>query len=406
MRVVHVHVPIAVFVGGAISGLPILLALKRPGEPLTRWTIAIAQMLWSALLIHLTGGRIETHFHIFGSLAFLAFYRDWKVLAPATVVVALDHLLRQLFFPESVYGISSPEVWRFIEHAFWVLFEDLFLVIACVRGVREMRSIATQQARIELTDELEKEMEIAARIQTAVLPQAPVVGGLEIAATMVPAADVGGDYYDVLAVENDGCWIGIGDVAGHGLIAGLVMLQTQSATKALILQDPNRSPRDVLAAVNRVLYDNVQHRLGNSEHMTMSLIRYHDDGRFVIAGAHQSLVICRAATGRCECYSAEGTWLGLVEDIRSHTPEHSYKLEEGDLLVLYTDGITEAADAGGELFGLSRLCTEVERLHRRPTEEIRDTLIEGVARWSAKRQDDDATILIVRHKGIARSAAA
>ena len=66
----------------------------RPGLPSTRYTIATAQMLMGALLIHLTGGRIETHFHVFGSLAFLAFYRDWRVLVPATIVVALDHFLR------------------------------------------------------------------------------------------------------------------------------------------------------------------------------------------------------------------------------------------------------------------------------------------------------------------------
>ena len=76
------------------SVFPALLAVLRPGQPSTRYTIAVAQMLMSALLIHLTGGRIETHFHVFGSLAFLAFYRDWRVLIPATVVVALDHMLR------------------------------------------------------------------------------------------------------------------------------------------------------------------------------------------------------------------------------------------------------------------------------------------------------------------------
>ena len=95
----HPHVWAAIFLGGAISFFPILLALKLPGRALTRYTIATAQLLMSALLIHLTGGRIETHFHVFGSLAFLAFYRDWRVLIPATIVTALDHLLRGVFWP-------------------------------------------------------------------------------------------------------------------------------------------------------------------------------------------------------------------------------------------------------------------------------------------------------------------
>ena len=131
---VHPHVWAAVFLGAALSSLPVFLALARPGRFSTRCTIAVAQALWSALLIHLSGGRIETHFHVFGSLAFLAFYRDWRVLVPATVVVAADHVLRGLFFPQSVYGVLTASPWRWAEHAGWVLFEDVFLVLACVRS--------------------------------------------------------------------------------------------------------------------------------------------------------------------------------------------------------------------------------------------------------------------------------
>ena len=96
------HVWAAILLGGLINLFPAALGVLRPGRTSTRYTIAVAQMLMGALLIHLTGGRIETHFHVFGSLAFLAFYRDWRVLIPATVVVALDHMLRGYFWPQSV----------------------------------------------------------------------------------------------------------------------------------------------------------------------------------------------------------------------------------------------------------------------------------------------------------------
>jgi two-component system, sensor histidine kinase and response regulator len=145
----HVHVWAAVILGGAISVFPALLGLFRPGHPSTRYTIATAQMLMSALLIHLTGGRIETHFHVFGSLAFLAFYRDWRVLVPATVVVALDHFLRGLFWPQSVYGVLVASEWRWLEHAAWVVFEDVILVMSCVRGTQELRQIADRTAVLE-----------------------------------------------------------------------------------------------------------------------------------------------------------------------------------------------------------------------------------------------------------------
>jgi two-component system, cell cycle sensor histidine kinase and response regulator CckA len=152
----HVHVWAALFLGGAISSFPILLAITRPGHRSTRYTIAVGQMLMGALLIHLTGGRIETHFHVFGSLAFLSFYRDWRVLVPATIIVAADHFLRGIFWPQSVYGVLAASQWRWLEHAGWVLFEDTFLLIAIKRSVSEMWDIAQRTTESEnLNEDLE-----------------------------------------------------------------------------------------------------------------------------------------------------------------------------------------------------------------------------------------------------------
>lgn len=155
VRTVHAHVWYAIFLGGAISAFPIALAIRRAGWVVTRHVIAAAQMLWSALLIHLTGGRIETHFHIFGSFGILAFYRDWPVLVTATLVVAVDHLIRGLIWPESVYAVANPEWWRFLEHVFWVLFSVVFLAMSCLRALREMRLIAERGAHIEALSEAE-----------------------------------------------------------------------------------------------------------------------------------------------------------------------------------------------------------------------------------------------------------
>ena len=150
---IHLHVWAAVFLGGAITLMPVLLAVFRPGMVSTRHAIAIGQMLTSALLIHLSGGRIETHFHVFGSLAFLAFYRDWRVLITATLVVVADHLLRGAFSPQSVYGVAAPAYWRFLEHAGWVVFEDLVLVLGCLRGTQELGRIAARTVDFETSDE-------------------------------------------------------------------------------------------------------------------------------------------------------------------------------------------------------------------------------------------------------------
>jgi len=145
----HIHVWLAVFFGGLITLFPVLLAFLRPGHAYTRFTIAIGQMLMSALLIHLSGGRIETHFHVFGSLAFLAFYRDWRVFIPATIVVALDHFVRGVYWPQSVFGVLTASHWRWVEHAAWVIFEDVFLIYSCVQGVGEMHDSARKQADLE-----------------------------------------------------------------------------------------------------------------------------------------------------------------------------------------------------------------------------------------------------------------
>ncbi|HEY2953477.1 MAG TPA: response regulator, partial [Verrucomicrobiae bacterium] len=149
----HPHVWVALVFGGAISSLPILLAWLQPGQVLTRHVIAVAQMLTSALLIHLTGGRIETHFHVFGSLAFLAFYRDWRVLVSATVVVAADHFIRGLYWPQSVFGVLTASSWRWIEHAGWVIFEDSFLFLSIRQSLQEMWSGAERQTRLETVNE-------------------------------------------------------------------------------------------------------------------------------------------------------------------------------------------------------------------------------------------------------------
>ncbi len=150
---VHIHIWAATFLGAVICGLPAYLGFARPGQPLTRHVIAIGQMLAGALLIHLTGGRIETHFHVFGSLAFLAFYRDWRVLVSATIVVAADHFVRGIWWPQSVFGVLVASPWRPVEHAAWVVFEDLFLISSCGQGRREMWERANQQAALEATNE-------------------------------------------------------------------------------------------------------------------------------------------------------------------------------------------------------------------------------------------------------------
>jgi PAS domain S-box-containing protein len=138
---------------------PLLVAVTfafvrfRRGTVASRQAIAVTQMLISALLIHVTGGRVETHFHIFGSLAFLAFYRDWRVIITASVVIVVDHFLRGLFLPMSVFGVHHPGHWRWLEHAIWIAFEDVFLIWTCSESMHVRQALADQRSLLELNSE-------------------------------------------------------------------------------------------------------------------------------------------------------------------------------------------------------------------------------------------------------------
>jgi sigma-B regulation protein RsbU (phosphoserine phosphatase) len=271
-------------------------------------------------------------------------------------------------------------------------------------GATEVRALATamnamvaelDKSRKSLAEKerLEREMEIAMRIQTSILPRIFEVGGLEIAARMIPATEVGGDYYDILPVQ-DGCWIGIGDVAGHGLTAGLEMLMVQSVVAALVRENPKAAPKNHLRVLNHVLYENIHDRLQQDEHITLTLMRY-SQGVVTFAGAHEEILVCRAAGGDCEVIATPGTWLGGMRDIGDVSPDSTLELRAGDLMVLHSDGVTEARDAKGNQFGSDRLCRVIEGARTEPVEVVRDRVIAAVQAW-AILQDDDISVVVVR----------
>jgi sigma-B regulation protein RsbU (phosphoserine phosphatase) len=244
---------------------------------------------------------------------------------------------------------------------------------------------------------LEKELEIGARIQTCLLPRTVTIPELELAAKMVPASEVGGDYYDAFAAGSGG-FIGVGDVAGHGLTSGLVMLMVQSVVGALARKSPDAAPSELVCALNTVLYDNIRHRLRNKEHVTFTLLRYQPGGKLTFAGAHEEICVLRKRTGKVELVATPGTWLGAMRDVRKHTVDTSLQLEPGDVVLLYTDGVTEARAEGGEQFGLERLVALLENSGDLPMEALIDRVYGTVTQF-AKELDDDVTLLAFRYTG-------
>jgi len=275
-----------------------------------------------------------------------------------------------------------------------------------VRGVRELRALAgamnrmageLEAGRKTLAEKvrLEDEMAIASRIQTSILPRRFDVARLEIAATMEPASEVGGDYYDVIAVPG-GAWIGIGDVAGHGLDAGLYALMAQTAIAAAVDARPDGAPRELVAAVNRILFANAWGRLGDPRHMTLTLVRFHDDGRVIFAGAHMDLVVVRAAGG-VETIATPGTWVGLIDDVAAVTVDGLLSLQDGDTLVLYSDGAVEAQDEKGEQLGIERLSRAAGAAAGEGPQAVVAGVMKAVATHRST-QDDDVTVVALRYR--------
>jgi methyl-accepting chemotaxis protein len=146
---VHIHVWASVLVGGVMGLFPAFLGWFFPRETMTRYVIAIAQLGFSALLIHVSGGRSEMHFHVFVSLAFLSLYRDWKVLILATLTIAVDHVARAIWFPRSVFGLADPAILLALEHAVWVLIEDSVLFLGIAHARSDARLVARQQLSVD-----------------------------------------------------------------------------------------------------------------------------------------------------------------------------------------------------------------------------------------------------------------
>src|SRR6185295_5225652 len=195
-----------------------------------------------------------------------------------------------------------------------------------------------------------------------------------------------------------GAWLAIGDVSGHGLDAGLVMLMVQSAFSAIARARVDATPREVLLALNATLFDNVRARLVQEDHVTLTVLLYTADGRVTFAGAHEDLLLHRRRTGQVERVDTPGVWVGAAETIDRVTVNSTFTLEPGDLLVLYTDGVTEATNVDGEQFELPRLIEVICQACDQPCEVIRDRILEATGRWT-DRQEDDLTVVVIRYTG-------
>jgi PAS domain S-box-containing protein len=252
------------------------------------------------------------------------------------------------------------------------------------------------QLKVENT-RMSAELEVTQRLQQMMLPRdedTRKIAGLDISGSMQPAAEVGGDYYDVVC-KDGGVTFGIGDVTGHGLESGVIAIMVQTAVRTLVASGPYES-RKFFEVLNRVIYDNIR-RMHCDRNLTLSLLHYQD--RLVtISGQHEEVLVVRG-NGVLERHDTLnlGFPLGLEEDISSFISEATIPLWSGDVMVAYTDGITEAMNLAGVTFGIERLSEAVRSSHRKPAGAIREAVLSTLREYiGGQHLLDDISLLIIK----------
>ncbi len=246
---------------------------------------------------------------------------------------------------------------------------------------------------------LSAEVEVIQHLQSMVLPKTSeleLIDKLEITGIIEPADEVGGDYYDILQ-SKEGIIIAIGDVTGHGLESGLLMIMVQMAIRTLV-ESQESDPVQFLNTLNRAVYANIQ-RIDSQKSMTLSILEYADH-LLKITGQHEQVILVRQ-TGNIEIIDTIdlGFPIGLDEEITEFIQTTEIQLNSGDLVVLYTDGITEAENIYHEQYGLERLLNMIQTYRQYPILQIRQRVLEDIQQYIGQQKIfDDITLVILKHK--------
>jgi serine phosphatase RsbU (regulator of sigma subunit) len=239
--------------------------------------------------------------------------------------------------------------------------------------------------------ELRKELEVGRTIQNALLPaEPPRVAGFDIAGRYRQARHVGGDYFDFIRSEDDALVAVIADVSGHNLASGMMMVMARALLRSIASK--NLGPSEVLAQLSSALFQDL---MKNERFITSFLVRLREGERSIdyANAGHNPPLVWRDHEGRFETLEAEGTLVGFIAD--QEFEQKTAHLEPGDILVLYTDGITEATSASGEMFGEQRLSSVIAEARSCTAREILDRIFKAVAEF-ADGEGDDVTAVVIR----------
>ncbi|MEE3718452.1 urea ABC transporter substrate-binding protein [Tumidithrix elongata RA019] len=244
------------------------------------------------------------------------------------------------------------------------------------------------------------ELAVTRQLQKMILPtdeELKNIEGLDIAGFMEPASEVGGDYYDVLQL-NGRVKIGIGDVTGHGLESNVLMIMVQTSVRTLLAMQENLDHVKFLVNLNRAIFDNVQ-RMKSDKNLTLSILDY-EAGNLYLSGQHEEMIVVRQG-GILERIDTVdlGFPIGLESNITDFVNQTHIRLNSGDVVVLYTDGITEAENIQNERYGIERLCEVVRLNYVLSSTEICQVIVDDIRSYIGKQKVyDDITLLVLKQK--------
>ena len=247
---------------------------------------------------------------------------------------------------------------------------------------------------------LTTELDVAKHIQTLVLPQKEEYSNfkdLDISCRMIPADEVGGDYYDTISFNDTGI-ITIGDVTDHGLHSGLIMMMVHTAIRALSQIEQNNIKR-IFEIINKLLYD-FRHKTSDHRIMTLLILKYMDKGQFILTGQHESVIII-SANGDIRDISSQdyGMYAGLEENVESYLDTLTFELKNDDIMILYTDGLTEAMNSNNVEFGKEGIINAALSVRKKSADTIRSTIIKSCLIYMGhEKVYDDMSIMIIKKK--------
>jgi serine phosphatase RsbU (regulator of sigma subunit) len=240
------------------------------------------------------------------------------------------------------------------------------------------------------------ELNVASQLQKDIMPtKNPEIPGLTVVAKTKPCSELGGDTFNFVGA-NGKTYIYVGDVTGHGAASGLIMTMVHSLIT--VFSDIYDSPYDVLVQVNKYL----KRWIKKAMYMTLVMLCWDEKtNKMTYVGAgHEHILIYRADTGQCESIVSGGIALGMLPDNSKVIKEKEIILNDGDFVVLYTDGITEAKNEKGELYGLSRLEKAVQEFAKQyGPEGVNSRIAKEVTVFMGEHpQEDDMTLIVIKKK--------